>query len=148
MQEEELNIVHKLLQLTHAYKNRSTYDDYGTLYLVFAFPSLKYSKNTNLDQYIFWRRLKGMCKFQRNPFANIQFLVIMIKDVLCISECNCYSHIRVTMVFEQTSIWLFDINFRLQCAVILRFEHLFYYFLCNKIILTANLEKWSQIFLL
>ena len=30
MQEEELNIVHKLLQLTHAYKNRSTYDDYGT----------------------------------------------------------------------------------------------------------------------
>ena len=29
-QEEELNIVHKLLQLTHAYKNRSTYDDYGT----------------------------------------------------------------------------------------------------------------------
>ena len=30
MQEEELNIFHKLLQLTHAYKNRSTYDDYGT----------------------------------------------------------------------------------------------------------------------
>ena len=30
MQKEELNIVHKPLQLTHAYKNRSTYDDYGT----------------------------------------------------------------------------------------------------------------------